>query len=111
MNAMFCIIKLAVFDNHTSVALVQWQNGSHGVVLWENRHPAAPRTAFEWRTIGPLIKHDAHEEFKMLALAVLHDEHIAYVTSRRRKANARYIQNTDYESWLTILEDGQMVMA
>ena len=106
MNAMFCVIKLAVSDNHSSMALVQWNTGYYGVVFWENRHYASPRTAFEWRTEEQLSKFEAREEFGRLAEAAIDDTAITYLCSR---VLGRYdnCHHTPYKSWLTVLSDSR----
>lgn len=114
MNAMFCIIKLAAFISEpiefgqqvsvsrTSVALVQWRTGGYGVVVWEQNHPAAPRCYLEWRT-DSLPKNEAQTEFAMMALAVLHEEHIQYIRNRALARKRSELGLPRYESYLEVL--------
>lgn len=114
MNAMFCIIKLATFisqplvinnqlsTGHTSVALVQWPKGGWGVVVWEQNHPAAPRCYLEWRT-DSLPKNEAQTEFAMMALAILHEEHMQYIRKRAEARKRQELALPRYDSFLEVL--------
>lgn len=114
MHAMFCIIKMATFISepigygqvvcvsHTSVAMVRWPRGGWGVVVWEQNHPAAPRCYLEWRT-DPLTKDQAHTEYAMMALAIMHEEHMQYIANRALARKRSELALPRYESFLEVM--------